>query len=130
MLKSDSEISKIGYEDATVKSFDDIVIHYEKEQWFNDEFYKTDYIQVKFHVYQNDCFTLDNLLDPNFIHVKTNSFMNNVVVVYRKLGDSFKQSRFIIYSPWEIKQITVNWDSILVSVSAVPMATRLSRNIF
>ena len=73
----DSDIGQIGYEYGKVKSFDDIVICYKKEQRFRDTYIDTDYIQVKFHVKQSDEFTMDNLLDPAFINAKTNSFLQN-----------------------------------------------------
>ena len=73
----ESDIGKIGYEYGKVKSFDDIVVCYEKEQRFRDTYIDTDYIQVKFHIKQSNEFTMDNLLDPEFINAKTNSFLQN-----------------------------------------------------
>lgn len=104
MLKKDSDIRWIGYEYSALKSFDDIVVDYKNEQRFHEDFVNTDYIQVKFHMRQSDFFTLDNLLDPNFINATTNSLMHNIVAAYKKLGDNFNGSRFIIYSLWDIDQ--------------------------
>ncbi|WP_019228243.1 SAVED domain-containing protein [Sedimentibacter sp. B4] len=104
MLNNNSDISWIGYEYSDLKSFDDIVVVYKNEQRFHEDFISTDYIQVKFHMRQSDFFTLDNLLDPNFINATTNSLMHNIVAAYKKLGDNFKGSRFIIYSLWDIAQ--------------------------
>lgn len=104
MLKKGTNIKWIGYEYNAVKSFDDIVVSYKEEQRFREGFISMDYIQVKFHMRQYDLFTLDNLLDPAFISATTNSLMHNIVAAYKKLGDDFKVSRFIIYSPWAIAQ--------------------------
>lgn len=104
MLNLNSEISWIGYEYDDVKSFDDIVVKYKEEQRFHDGYIDTDYIQVKFHMRQSDFFTIDNLLDPVFINATTNSLMHNIVAAYKKLGDNFNKSRFIIYSLWDIAQ--------------------------
>ena len=99
----DSDIEQIGYEYGKVKSFDDIVICYKKEQRFRDTYIDTDYIQVKFHVKQSDEFTMDNLLDPAFINAKTNSFLQNVVNAYKNDKIDFSRSRFTMYSVWRIR---------------------------
>lgn len=104
MLRKNTDIKWIGYEYNAVKSFDDIVVAYENEQRFHEGFISRDYIQVKFHMRQSDFFTLENLVDPKFISATTNSLMHNIVAAYKKLGDDFKESRFIIYSPWSIAQ--------------------------
>ncbi len=97
-----SDIEKIGYEYGKVKSFDDIVICYKKEQRFRDAYIDTDYIQVKYHVKQSDEITMDNLLDPAFINAKTNSFLQNVVNAYKNEKIDFSRSRFTMYSVWRI----------------------------
>lgn len=69
----DSDIGQIGYEYGKVKSFDDIVICYKKEQRFRDTYIDTNYIQVKFHVKQSyKDYTFDTkryLKEPRFIGV-------------------------------------------------------------
>ncbi len=99
----ESDIGKIGYEYGKVKSFDDIVVCYEKEQRFRDTYIDTDYIQVKFHIKQSNEFTMDNLLDPEFINAKTNSFLQNVVNAYKNDKVNFYRSRFTMYSVWRIQ---------------------------
>jgi len=84
MLRESSDIGSIGYEDNSVKSFDDVVINYKNKQRFRDGFVSTDYIQVKFHMRQSDFFTFDNLLDPAFINASANSLMDNIVVYQKK----------------------------------------------
>ena len=50
LLKKDSDIKNIGYEYDEIKSFDDIVIFYKKEQIFRNTTIDRVYIQVKFHM--------------------------------------------------------------------------------
>ena len=76
LLRKDSDIKEIGYEHDEIKSFDDIVIHYNREQNFRDTTINTEYVQVKFHMKQNKEFTMDNLLDPAFIDAKSESFVS------------------------------------------------------
>ena len=98
-----SDIEMLGYEYDEVKSFDDIVVFYKKEQRFRDTYIIKDYIQVKFHMMQTGEFTMDNLLEPEFINADRNSFLQQVVNAYRNKKIDFSKSRFIIYSPWRIK---------------------------
>lgn len=58
LLKKDSDIENIGYEYDEIKSFDDIVIFYKKEQTFRNTTIDRVYIQVKFHMKQNKEFTI------------------------------------------------------------------------
>lgn len=60
LLRKDSDIKNIGYEYDEIKSFDDIVISYKRDQNFRDTTINRAYIQVKFHMKQNKEFTLDN----------------------------------------------------------------------
>ncbi|KDE69731.1 hypothetical protein FUSO7_11305 [Fusobacterium necrophorum BFTR-2] len=104
MLNGTSEIESIGFECNKIKTFDDIVISYSKPQKFRSSEITKEYIQVKFHMKDNDVFTLENLLDPSFINASRNSFLDNVVATYKKLGTEFTNSVFIIYTVWDIKQ--------------------------
>lgn len=104
MLSGNYEIANIKYEDENVKSYDDVVIEYEKPQIFRNTVITTEYIQVKFHMRDEDLFTLDNLLDPAFINATKNSLLDNVVTAYRQLGDKFRNCVFVIYSMWDIAQ--------------------------
>ena len=82
LLKKDSDIKNIGYEYDEIKSFDDIVIFYKKEQIFRNTTIDRVYIQVKFHMKQNKEFTIENLLDSSFIDAKSESFLQKAVNTY------------------------------------------------
>lgn len=103
LLKKDSDIKEIGYEYDEIKSFDDIVIFYKEEQNFRDTTINKAYIQVKFHMKQNEEFTIDNLLDPSFIDAKKESFLLKAVNAYRKNKEEYLKSIYVIYSTWTIR---------------------------
>ena len=102
-MLGNSDIKEIGYEYGKVKSFDDIVIYYDKEQRFRDAYIDADYFQIKFHMKQSAEITMDSLLDPAFINAKKNSFLQNIVNAYRSEKIDFSRSRFTMYSVWRIK---------------------------
>lgn len=104
LLSGNYEIDKIKYEDEAVKSYDDVVIEYAIPQKFRDTTINKEYIQVKFHMRDNNFFSLDNLLDPSFINATKYSLLDNVVLAFRSLGDEFKNCKFVIYSMWDIAQ--------------------------
>lgn len=112
MLSGNYEIENIKYEDESVKSFDDVVIEYAKPQIFRDTTISKEYIQVKFHMRDDGLFTVDNLLDPAFINADKNSLLDNVVAAYKKLGDEFVNSTFVIYSTWDVAQDDILYELI------------------
>ncbi len=107
LLRKDSDIKEIGYEHDEIKSFDDIVIHYNREQNFRDTTINTEYVQVKFHMKQNKEFTMDNLLDPAFIDAKSESFLQKAANAYRKDKKQYASSIYVIYSTWTIQHADI-----------------------
>lgn len=107
LLKKDSDIKNIGYEYDEIKSFDDIVIFYKKEQIFRNTTIDRVYIQVKFHMKQNKEFTIENLLDPSFIDAKSESFLQKAVNAYRKDKEQYSKSVYVIYSTWTIQHTDI-----------------------
>ena len=74
LFNAQSNIETVSYEYAEFKSFDDIVIAYKNGKVFRDTTINTEYIQVKFHMKQENEITMDGLLDPSDINVKKISF--------------------------------------------------------
>ena len=121
MISEKDEIKSVGYEDDTIKSYDDIVIQYSKPKNYRNSEIIKEFIQVKFHMRDNGLFSIENLIDPSFINSKKNSLLSNIVEGYRKLGQKeFEKSMFVIYSMWDIKQddvlykIVSNLDSTII----------------
>lgn len=104
MLLGTNEIDKVAYECDEIKSFDDVVVYYSNPQKYRKTTISKEYVQVKFHVRNNDSFTFENLIDPKFINAKRYSLLDKVVMAYRKMGEEFKNCKFTIYSVWEINQ--------------------------
>lgn len=107
LLREDSDIKEIGYEYDEIKSFDDIVLLYNREQNFRDTTINTEYVQVKFHMKQNKEFTMDNLLDPAFIDAKSESFLQKAANAYRKDKKKYSSSIYVIYSTWTIQHTDI-----------------------
>lgn len=105
MLEQDSEIEKVCYEYDEVKSFDDVVVFYSESRADSKGNTRLkDYIQVKFSQRSKNNITLENLYSPTFVNSTTYSFLGKVALAYKKLGDEFENSFFILYTPNQIKQ--------------------------
>lgn len=104
MLNDENNIESVCYEYDEVKSFDDIVIKYVSPKKFRGTSISREYIQAKFHMADNQLFTVDNLIDPSFIHATSESLLDKVVNARKKLDDDFIRSTFIIYSMWDVAQ--------------------------
>lgn len=125
MLNDDAEISSIDYEDDKVKSFDDVVITHSIPQTFRDSKIKKEFYQIKFHMCDDKLITLDGLLDPAFVSASKYAFLDKAVMAYRKLGDSYSQGVFILYTPYDIKQ-----DDVLYSLISNTDSTFRIETIF
>lgn len=91
MLDDESNIESVCYEYGKIKSFDDIVIKYISPKKFRDTSIDREYIQVKFHMVDNQLFTIDNLISPSFINATSESLLHKLVNARKKLGEDFKK---------------------------------------
>lgn len=98
LFNAQSNIETVSYEYAEFKSFDDIVIAYKNGKVFRDTTINTEYIQVKFHMKQENEITMDGLLDPSDINAKKISFLQNAVNAYKKDAKKYGESIFVLYS--------------------------------
>lgn len=98
-----TNVCKVDYEANSIKSFDDVVVHYSEPQVDNNSsnFY-TDYYQIKFHVTNNGSFKWNNLMEPSFINAKTFSILQRLYDAQKEYAPNGTESRFIIVSPWNI----------------------------
>lgn len=100
-----SDIEIIFHEFDEVKGFDDIVIKYKSPQIIcGERSVEKEYVQVKFHQYQSDFLTIDNLIQPKFINSKTKSFLGKLKDTYKLLGDEYRKCLFTLYTPFDINQ--------------------------
>ena len=97
MLLGTNEIDKVAYEFDEIKSFDDVVVYFSNPQKYRKTTISKEYVQVKFHVRNNDRFTFDNLIDPKFINAKKYSLLDKVVMAYKKMGEEIANCKFTSY---------------------------------
>lgn len=105
MLLEPEKINRVYYEYDEVKSFDDVVVEYKEPQDDLDgKGYTKEYFQVKYHVVQDDNITLENLMKPIFINASKNSYLLKLKNAYEERKDDIDKCKFILYTPYEIKQ--------------------------
>lgn len=105
MLMENEKITRVFYEYDEIKSFDDVVVEYKDLQDIcSKNPYKREYYQVKFHMKNNDYITLEKLKQPGFINATTFSFLEKLKEAYFSKDNQYCECRFILYTPWKIKQ--------------------------
>jgi hypothetical protein len=103
MISDYSHIESISFESPELKSLDDVVVHYRKpiRGQQGNLIYK-EYYQIKYHVDQRGYFTIDSLMDPEFINASKYSFLERVKEASEVLNQEGKQGSAIFLSPWVI----------------------------
>ena len=104
-ISKTTDIETIFHEFDEVKGFDDIIIKYKSPIiTCGERTVEKEYVQVKFHQYQSDFLTIDNLIQPEFINSKTQSFLGKLRDAYKLLGDDYSKCLFTLYTPFDIDQ--------------------------
>ena len=96
------KVVRVGYEDSTIKSFDDIVVHYEGRMDDDGNPLLAEYYQVKFHVTSGGAVTWKSLMDASFINADSVSFLQRLKNAQKQFAPNGTESHFILYSPWQI----------------------------
>lgn len=93
---------RVIYEANNVKSFDDVVVHF--DGMVDEEGYPlhAEYYQVKFHVTSAGSLTSESLMDPAFINAQSVSLLQRLKNAQEKYAPTGTESHFILYSPWDI----------------------------
>lgn len=103
LLDDFSNVERVTYEDAELKSFDDVAVYYRTGYTdknmvpINAEFY-----QVKFHVTSAGALTAESLCDPAFINAKTYSLLQRIKNAYDHCYANRINHRLVLYTPWSI----------------------------
>lgn len=133
-ISKTSDIETIFHEFDEVKGFDDIIIKYKNPIIIGGErSVEKEYVQVKFHQYQSDFLTIDNLIQPEFINSKTQSFLGKLSDAYKLLGDDYSKCLFTLYTPFDIDQndtlyeIVDNHSRMITKASLFDGTTRTKR---
>jgi tetratricopeptide (TPR) repeat protein len=96
------KVVRVGYEDSTIKSFDDIVVHYEGRMDDDGNPLLAEYYQVKFHVTSGGAVTWESLMDASFINADSVSFLQRLKNAQKQFAPNGTESHFILYSSWHI----------------------------
>ncbi|MBN2535049.1 MAG: hypothetical protein JXB88_19365 [Spirochaetales bacterium] len=67
LLDDNQNIEEVSFEYDQIAGVDDICIKYKGQGILeNEQYYKSDFIQVKYHVDKRNAYSSDNLCDPVF----------------------------------------------------------------
>ena len=104
-LLTDENVSKVIFESDEPAFLDDTVVEYDKPvlDANTGKYVAVDYYQCKYHVAQSTLFTVDKLIDPNFINSQ-NSMLKRLHSAYESQTVTTNNPRFTIVS-------SSNWDS-------------------
>lgn len=104
MFDSDEGIERIEYESNERKYFDDIVVFYKKghypKDYLNNPISK-EFIQIKYHVGNNDLLSIDNLINEKYIEAKT-----SILKRLKELNENYNSNdvNYIFLTPHEVDQ--------------------------
>lgn len=103
MLDKNSNIKKIGFEYKGCKSFDDVVVFYDKPKRIEGKDVLQECFQVKYHTSDINVINFENLINPEFIGAKSVSYLQKVANIYFGLSDDRKKSiLFTMVSTWPV----------------------------
>ena len=103
LFQPHTKVTRVGYEFAEAKSFDDVVVSYSPPA--NDDRggeVTTDYFQIKFHVSQNEAIQFVSLMNPEFIGATKFSFLQRLRDAYFRTKDK-GGCRFTLVTPWVLE---------------------------
>lgn len=105
LISDDSDYKRLFTEHSEIKSFDDIVIEYKSPTYKQGQrCIAREFIQTKFHQYESDTITVDNLMSPKFVNSTKYSFLQKLKLAYEQLGEDYLKCAFVLYSPYDIDQ--------------------------
>ncbi len=113
LIHGDSDYKRLFTEHPEIKSFDDIVVEYKQPAYkHGHRCIGKEFIQTKFHQYESDTITLDNLMLPSFVNSTKFSFLQKLKSAYKQLGDNYNKCAFTLYSPFDVAQDDILYSAI------------------
>jgi NACHT domain len=101
LLQPTSELQSVGFEDDSLKSFDDLVLHYGQPQRWQDRLIDRDFIQIKYHGDATGSIGYQQLIDPAFIGAESHSFLQKAKAAFYKQGGE-PSCRLTLCQSWGI----------------------------
>lgn len=97
-----TNVVRVVYEADNVKSFDDVVVHFEGMADEEGHPLFAEYYQVKFHVTSGGALTWEGMMDPAFINAQSVSLLQRLKNAQEKHAPTGTEAHFILFSPWDI----------------------------
>jgi hypothetical protein len=97
-----TNVVRVVYEANNVKSFDDVVVHFEGMTDEEGHPLFAEYYQVKFHVTSGGSLTWEGMMAPAFINAQSVSLLQRLKNAQRKHAPTGTEAHFILFSPWDI----------------------------
>lgn len=101
LFEDRSKVTKVEIESNNIKSFDDVVVHYDG-MFTGGESIRADYFQVKFHVTADGAFTWKGMMDPKFINASSVSLLKRMRNAQQQFAPQGWECRFNVFSPWTV----------------------------
>lgn len=97
-----TNVIRVVYEADNVKSFDDVVVHFEGMMDEEGHPLFAEYYQVKFHITSGGALTWKSMMNPAFINAQSVSLLQRLKIAQEKHAPTGTEAHFILYSPWDI----------------------------
>ena len=97
-----TKVVRVSYEASGIKSFDDVVCHYEGMDDDEGNPLLAEYYQVKFHVSSAGALTWEAMINPAFINATSVSLLQRLKNAQQAAAPSGTEVHFILYSPWTV----------------------------
>lgn len=106
LFKIQSKVSRVGYEIASQKSFDDVYVEYSNPRRCpRGGAIERDLFQLKYHVDHSGDIGYEDLMNPEFIGAKKISFLQRLRDLCKSNPEFAKRSTFQLYTPWGVRTI-------------------------
>ena len=98
LLEQGSNVVKVLFENPSVRSFDDIVVHHDPPvQARLTEQVVADHIQAKYHIGSGGAFTVGAMTDPAFIGADSSPLLRKLGDAFHRIGaEAYRRRRFWI----------------------------------